>query len=169
MANSALNIVSGGGDGFYGLVLTNYGTVNWANTTIYGSGGANAQIYNYGVWNAQTDNTFMEATTEARHFLDNLVHLSKPPPPDHHAGRQRRVQQYRHRVTAKGALQIVAGTSKGGNFTTTNSGNVIFVSTPYNLPTPPRFTAVAFWSRVAIFPARLPEIWSGLAGQCLVL
>ena len=30
--NSVLNIVAGGGDGFNGLVLTNYGTVNWTNT-----------------------------------------------------------------------------------------------------------------------------------------
>ena len=36
--NSVLNIVSGGGDSMDGLVLTNYGTVNWTNTTIYWPG-----------------------------------------------------------------------------------------------------------------------------------
>ena len=35
--NGVLNIQSGGGDGFNGLVLTNLGTINWSNTTIYGS------------------------------------------------------------------------------------------------------------------------------------
>ena len=59
--NSVLNIVAGGGDGFNGLVLTNYGTVNWTNTPLYGISGRNAQIYNYGLWNAQSDNTFTGA------------------------------------------------------------------------------------------------------------
>src|ERR1017187_1203256 len=59
--NSVLNIVAGGGDGFNGLVLTNYGTVNWINTPLYGILGRNAQIYNYGLWNAQSDNTFQGA------------------------------------------------------------------------------------------------------------
>ena len=54
-SNSVLNIVAGGGNGFYGLVLTNYGTVNWSNTNIYSHGPNNAQIYNYGLWNAQSD------------------------------------------------------------------------------------------------------------------
>src|ERR1019366_1961283 len=46
--NSVLNIVAGGGDAFDGLTLTNYGTVNWTNTTLYGISDTNAQIYNYG-------------------------------------------------------------------------------------------------------------------------
>ena len=58
-SNSVFNIVAGGGYGFNGLVLTNYGTVNWMNTTLYGVSGHNAQIYNYGLWNAQSDNTFV--------------------------------------------------------------------------------------------------------------
>src|ERR1035438_8481256 len=60
-STSVLNIVAGGGDGFNGLVLTNYGTVNWINTPLYGLSGNNAQIYNYGLWNAQSDNTFTGA------------------------------------------------------------------------------------------------------------
>ena len=60
-SNSVLNIVAGGGDGFDGLILTNYGTVTWTNTPLYGINGTNAQIYNYGLWNAQSDNTFTGA------------------------------------------------------------------------------------------------------------
>jgi len=36
--------------------LTNYGTVRWGNTDLYGEG--SPQIYNYGLWEAQTNNTF---------------------------------------------------------------------------------------------------------------
>ena len=55
----AFNIMSGGGEAdFNGLTLTNYGTVNWTNTTLYGVNGNNAQIYNYGLWNEQSDEIF---------------------------------------------------------------------------------------------------------------
>src|ERR1035438_5725736 len=65
LANSSvLNIVAGGGDGFDGLTLTNYGTVNWTNTTLYGISDTNAQIYNYGLWNAQSDNSFAGRSEE---------------------------------------------------------------------------------------------------------
>ena len=40
-------------------VLTNYGTINWTNTDLYGRSGL--QIYNYGLWDAQTNNTFYGA------------------------------------------------------------------------------------------------------------
>jgi hypothetical protein len=36
-------------------LLTNYGTVNWSNTDLYGV--ASMQIFNSGLWNAQADNT----------------------------------------------------------------------------------------------------------------
>src|ERR1019366_9538797 len=71
-SNSVLNIVSGGGDGFDGLVLTNYGTVNWTNTTLYGVSGNNAQIYNYGLWNAQSDNTFVGGYNGGTTLFDNF-------------------------------------------------------------------------------------------------
>jgi hypothetical protein len=40
---------------FNTLVLTNLGTVNWVNTDLQGT---SAQIFNYGLWEAQTNNTF---------------------------------------------------------------------------------------------------------------
>jgi hypothetical protein len=70
--NSVLNIVAGGGNGFYGLVLTNHGTVNWSNTTIYGQADTNAQIYNYGLWNAQSDNTFVGGNEGGTTLFDNF-------------------------------------------------------------------------------------------------
>jgi hypothetical protein len=69
---SVLNIVAGGGDGFNGLVLTNYGTVNWTNTTLYGILGHNAQIYNYGLWNAQSDNLFQGGYQGGTTLFDNF-------------------------------------------------------------------------------------------------
>ena len=71
-SNSVLNIVAGGGDGFNGLVLTNYGTVNWTNTPLYGLSGKNAQIYNYGLWNAQSDNTFLGGFNGGPTLFDNF-------------------------------------------------------------------------------------------------
>src|ERR1035438_2693241 len=71
--NSVLNIVFGGGSGeFNGLVLTNYGTVNWTNTPLYGMGGNNAQIYNYGLWNAQSDNIFQGGYQGGKTLFDNF-------------------------------------------------------------------------------------------------
>ena len=41
-----------------GTIITNYGTVNWSNDTLNGGGGM--VINNYGVWNAQDDQTMNE-------------------------------------------------------------------------------------------------------------
>jgi hypothetical protein len=72
-SNSVLNIVFGGGLAmFRGCVLTNYGTVNWADTDIHGVDGYNEQIYNYGLWNAQSDNTFAAAYNGGSALFDNF-------------------------------------------------------------------------------------------------
>ncbi|HEX3718978.1 MAG TPA: hypothetical protein VH595_13500, partial [Verrucomicrobiae bacterium] len=56
--NGVLNIATFGNTiGFQHLTLTNYGTVNWTNTTI--NSGLGTQIYNYGLWNAQSDDGFV--------------------------------------------------------------------------------------------------------------
>ena len=65
-------IVSGGGNGFTGFVLTNYGTVNWSNTPIYGVNAANAQIYNYGLWNSQSDDEFLGGNNGGTTLFDNF-------------------------------------------------------------------------------------------------
>ena len=70
--NSVLDIVSGGGNRIGGLVLTNYGTVNWTNATIYSQGASNPQIYNYGLWNAQSDDTFQGGTGGGSTLFDNF-------------------------------------------------------------------------------------------------
>lgn len=41
---------------FAGTTFTNYGTVIWTNTDLYGQ--SSPQIYNYGLWDATMDNTF---------------------------------------------------------------------------------------------------------------
>jgi hypothetical protein len=70
--NSILDIVNGGGNSMNGLVLTNYGTVNWTNSTIYSRTPGNALIYNYGLWNAQSDNTFQGGTGGGSTLFDNF-------------------------------------------------------------------------------------------------
>ena len=71
-SNSVLNIVQGGGDGLDGLTLTNYGTVNWTNTTIYAFTTNDTEIYNYGLWDAQSDNDFAGGAGGAITVFDNF-------------------------------------------------------------------------------------------------
>ena len=56
-SNAFLNLVGIPGQpvAFQGTILTNYGTVNW-NGNLYSQ--SSPQIYNYGLWDAQTNNTF---------------------------------------------------------------------------------------------------------------
>ena len=70
--NSALNILTGGGNGFNGLILTNFGTVTWTNTTLFGLNGTNVQIFNYGTWNALSDNTFAGGYNNAITTFNNF-------------------------------------------------------------------------------------------------
>jgi len=71
-SNGLFNIVSGGGNAFRGFVLTNYGEVIWTNTTIYSEPNNNAQIYNYGLWNAQSDNDFAGGNGGGTTLFDNF-------------------------------------------------------------------------------------------------
>ncbi len=52
-SNGTLNIINTNSHNLPNCVVTNYGTVAWSGGTI--RGGGNAQIYNYGLWNAQSD------------------------------------------------------------------------------------------------------------------
>ena len=70
-SNAVLNTVAGN-NAFTGLVLTNYGTVNWTNATLLGASGLNATIYNYGLWNAQSDNTFSGGYNGGTSLFDNF-------------------------------------------------------------------------------------------------
>ena len=54
-SNSMLTAASPGMS-LNGILLTNYGTVNWSSGNI--NCDSSPQIYNYGSWNAQADNTF---------------------------------------------------------------------------------------------------------------
>ena len=71
-SNGVFNISNYQGLAFDGLVLTNYGTVNWTNTPLYGVNGNNAQIYNYGLWNAQSDDTFQGGYNGGTTLFDNF-------------------------------------------------------------------------------------------------
>ena len=127
--NSVLNIVAGGGDGFNGLVLTNYGTVNWTNTTLYSLNNHNAQIYNYGVWNAQSDNTFVGGNNGGTSLFDNFGTFLK-------SGRTGTTTLDGGVVfnnagavsAASGTLAINGGTASGGGFDTTGGGYINLAS-----------------------------------------
>ena len=44
---------------FSGVLITNFGTVAWANGTLRGGGGTT--VYNYNLWDCQSDQTFNDA------------------------------------------------------------------------------------------------------------
>ena len=50
-------------------VVTNYGTLTWASGTI--RGGSGATIYNYGLWDAQSDQNFNNAYGGANAVFNN--------------------------------------------------------------------------------------------------
>ena len=60
-SESVLNIEPAAAMTSPACILTNYGTVNWTNTHLYGRNGLNAHIYNYGLWNEQSDDAFSGA------------------------------------------------------------------------------------------------------------
>jgi len=125
-SNSVLNIVAGGGDGFNGLVLTNYGTVDWTNTQLYGINGQNAQIYNYGLWNAQSDNTFVGGNSGGTSLFDNFGTFLKSGNTGNTALDGSVVFNNTGTVTAQnGTLAIHGGgTGTGSTFATTGKGNI---------------------------------------------
>ena len=57
-SNTTLNLIAGGAGPvtFKGVSFTNYGTVTWKNTDLNGQ--SSPQIYNYGLWNATSNNAF---------------------------------------------------------------------------------------------------------------
>jgi hypothetical protein len=131
--NGVLNIVAGGGDGFNGLVLTNYGTVNWTNTTIYGVNNNNAQIYNYGLWNAQSDNSFEGGYGGGTTLFENFGTFLKSGTTNATVLDSRVVFNNIGTVNVEsGTMEIGGGTSSGGGFVTASSATLVFIDTPYN-------------------------------------
>ncbi len=139
--NSVLNIVAGGGDGFNGLVLTNYGTVNWTNTALYGLNNKNAQIYNYGLWNAQSDNIFEGGYNGGTTLFDNFGTFIKAGNTNVSTLDSGVVFNNTGTVNVEsGTLDIGGGTSSGGNFITASGAILSFVSTAYNFTNSTTFT-----------------------------
>jgi RHS repeat-associated protein len=138
-----LNFVAGGGNGFYGLVVTNYGTVNWTNTTLFGRGGSNAQIYNYGTWNAQSDNSFVGGYDGGKTLFENFGTFLKSGNTGVTSLDSGVVFNNIGLVTVEsGTLTIGGGTSSGGEFRTIAGANLNFVSTPYSFTNQTRFLGV---------------------------
>ena len=69
-ANTTVLVVGGGGNNdMNGAVVTNNGTVAWASGTI--RGGSGTTVYNYGLWDAQSDQTFNNAYGGANAVFNN--------------------------------------------------------------------------------------------------
>ena len=140
-SNSVLNIVAGGGNSFYGLVLTNYGTVNWTNADIYSHGPNTTQIYNYGLWNAQSDNEFYGGYYGGSTVFDNFGTFLKSGSTNTTTLDSDVAFNNAGTVSIQsGTLDIGGGTSAGGDFMTTNGGSLNFISTYYNFTNTTTFT-----------------------------
>jgi hypothetical protein len=142
--NSVLDIVNGG-DSIYmdGLALTNYGTVNWTNSTIFSQGPGNAQIYNYGLWNAQSDNSFYGGNGGGSTLFDNFGTFVK----SGNAGATTLDSGVVFNNTGTvnvqtGTLDIGGGTSSGGDFTTTSGAFLNFIDTVYDFTNTNTFAGI---------------------------
>ena len=99
--------------------MTNYGTVTWTNTPLYGFYGNNAQIYNYGLWNAQSDNSFIGGYNSGTTLFDNFGTFLKSGNTGVTTLDSAVVFNNTGTVNVQsGTLDINVGTSSGGNFTT---------------------------------------------------
>ena len=125
VTNRTINIVAGGGDGFNGLTLTNYGTVNWTNTTLQGINGDNAAIYNYGLWNAQSDNTFQGGVNNNTTLFENFGTFLKSGSTNSTVLDGAVIFNNSGTVeVASGGVSVNAGTSSGGGFETAGGATV---------------------------------------------
>ncbi|MGA3179438.1 MAG: YDG domain-containing protein [Verrucomicrobiota bacterium] len=71
--NGVLNIAAAGNHVFFqALTLTNNGTVNWTNTTIWSGDGMTVYVYNNGLWNEQSDDSFQGAVYGGATVFDNF-------------------------------------------------------------------------------------------------
>ena len=125
--NGVLNIVPGGGNALSGLVLTNYGMVNWSNTTLYGDAPNNAQIYNYGTWNALSGSQFQGGYGGGTTLFENFGTFAVS------AGTNATsldgnviFDNWGTVDIASGALNVNAGASSGGNVITSAAGEINF-------------------------------------------
>jgi len=139
-----LDIVNGGGNGMDGLVLTNYGTVNWTNSTILSQAPGNALIYNYGLWNAQSDNTFQEGAGGGSTLFDNIGTFLKSGNTGTTTLDSGVVFNNTGTVTVEsGTLDVSGGgTSSGGDFTTASGAFLNFIDTVYDFTNTNTFTGI---------------------------
>ncbi|HEX7576452.1 MAG TPA: hypothetical protein VF430_00280, partial [Verrucomicrobiae bacterium] len=75
--NGTLNIIGANIHDMPGCTLINNGTVAWANGTIRGGGTPGTFIYNYGLWDAQSDQTLNDAYNGAGTFFNNFGTVRK--------------------------------------------------------------------------------------------
>ena len=59
LSNSTVIVTGGQYNDLNGAVVTNYGTLTWSSGTM--RGGSGATIYNYGLWDAQSDQNFNQS------------------------------------------------------------------------------------------------------------
>ena len=136
--NSVLKILAGGGNGFNGLILTNFGTVTWTNTTLFGLNGTNVEIFNYGTWNALSDNTFAGGYNNAITTFNNFGTFLKSGGAGSTVLDGAVVFNNSGQVEVdQGTLNLTGGgTNSGGNLITLPSGTINFYASLFtNLTT----------------------------------
>jgi len=71
-SGSTLNITTANNHDLPNCTLTNNGTVAWASGTIRGGDDPGTVIYNYGLWDAQSDQTFNDAYADSGTVFNNF-------------------------------------------------------------------------------------------------
>jgi hypothetical protein len=76
-SNSVLSIVSGNDHNLPDCAVTNFGTVAWSGGRIRGGGNAGTQVYNFGLWDGQSDQAFNADYDGANVLFNNAGTLRK--------------------------------------------------------------------------------------------
>jgi hypothetical protein len=145
-SNSVLNIGAAGLN-FNGSILTNYGTVTWSAATNL-TGDVSPQIYNYGLWDAQSDNSFFGHQTSGNTTFINFGTFRKS------AGSGTTTLDGNTTFNNSGALDVESGTlaiqTGGGSGTCNIASGAIFSPGSYLLTNSTTFSGSGFVSGLFI-------------------
>jgi hypothetical protein len=134
LSNSTVIIAGGAGINMNlnAAVVTNYGTVVWASGTLRG-GGSGTAIYNYGLWNAQSDQIFNDAYGGSTVF-NNLGTFLKTAGTNNGSGSQMSGVTFNNNgrldcqagvISLQGSYSLTNGTLNFGVNGLTNYGEII--------------------------------------------
>jgi hypothetical protein len=136
--NSTVLMIGGGGNmTMYGVLVTNYGTFTWSSGYPDGGGSPGTVVYNYGLWDCQSDYNFKDDAGGAGTIINNYGTFRKSAGTN---ASQTIIQSGVLFNQLSGIVDVKQGNfvlSGGGNFTggtaTNNNGTLWFSAGNFNL------------------------------------